>query len=520
MASPVDPDDSFLEKVISHRTVEEREAALNQRIHRQYERHQRRLAELLDSNTTLPVTLSSVSVLGAPRTRRSFLETVVKPMLSASRDAPYTLAEALAAVSAGASRLQKFDIFHTPVSIFIDRPPPTDAGSTPTDLAIYYSVREKSRLLLKTGTDLGNTEGSAYGNVLWRNVLGGAETVSVSAALGTRTRSAYSLAFETPVQADPDMRWEAYGVASATRKEWSGHEEALKGVGSRFRWTMAGGDQHELALAGMWRQVTGLAETASGAVRGDAGDSVKSSLSHVWRHDRRDRGLLPARGYLVQTRSELAGWGPLRGDVAFWKTEIESQLALPLPVPLASDPFRHGVTLTTGLRAGLLYPLAAAGAAHAQPSRINDRFFLGGPTDVRGFRPAGLGPRHGPDALGGDLYAAASANLFVPVPRLGPQSPLRLQAFVNAGRLLALTPAADGQPAVGVEPAMPDVRRALSTAVARLFDGSLPSTAAGVGLVYVHPVARFEVNFSLPLVLRRGEEGRKGLSFGVGINFL
>jgi outer membrane protein insertion porin family len=55
--------------------------------------------------------------------------------------------------------------------------------------------------------------------------------------------------------------------------------------------------------------------------------------------------------------------------------------------------------------------------------------------------------------------------------------------------------------------------------VAHLGDG-IPSMAAGVGVVYAHPVARFELNFSLPLVLRRGEEGRKGLQFGVGINFL
>jgi len=55
--------------------------------------------------------------------------------------------------------------------------------------------------------------------------------------------------------------------------------------------------------------------------------------------------------------------------------------------------------------------------------------------------------------------------------------------------------------------------------VAQLGDG-IPSVAAGVGVVYAHPVARFELNFSLPLVMRRGEEGRKGLQFGVGINFL
>jgi outer membrane protein insertion porin family len=37
--------------------------------------------------------------------------------------------------------------------------------------------------------------------------------------------------------------------------------------------------------------------------------------------------------------------------------------------------------------------------------------------------------------------------------------------------------------------------------------------------VYAHPIARFEINFSLPLVMRAKEEGRKGLSFGVGVEF-
>jgi outer membrane protein insertion porin family len=39
-------------------------------------------------------------------------------------------------------------------------------------------------------------------------------------------------------------------------------------------------------------------------------------------------------------------------------------------------------------------------------------------------------------------------------------------------------------------------------------------------LVYAHPMARFEINFSLPLVIRAKEEARKGLSFGVGVEFL
>jgi outer membrane protein insertion porin family len=63
------------------------------------------------------------------------------------------------------------------------------------------------------------------------------------------------------------------------------------------------------------------------------------------------------------------------------------------------------------------------------------------------------------------------------------------------------------------------VQDAVISTVSDLQTG-LPSIAAGVGIVYAHPVARFELNFSLPLVLRKGEEGRKGLQLGIGINFL
>merc|ERR1711977_224309 len=198
--------------------------------------------------------------------------------------------------------------------------------------------------------------------------------------------------------------------------------------GLKYSWATESGTRHQVGYTGVWRQITGLAANASPTVRHDAGDTVKSSISHTWLSDQR-----------------------------------------------------------------------------------NDRFQLGGPTDVRGFKISGLGPRDGPDAVGGDIYAAGSANLLVPFPRVGKDSPLRMQIFANAGRLLALRDSGD-------HGSKSTQKRVYGTA-AQLFDGA-PSLAAGVGVVYAHPVARFEMNFSLPLILRRGEEGRKGLQFGVGINFL
>lgn len=357
--------------------------------------------------------------------------------------------------------------------------------------------------------------------MLLRNVFGGAEKVNLNASLGTRTRSAYQASFETPFLSNPNFRGEIGALSSSTQKEWSSHEEALKGAWAKLRW-ISGGSRHELAYNSLWRQITGLVSNASPTVRGDAGDSVKSSISHTWTKDRRDNSILPSRGYYSKTYVELAGWGPLKGDVAFCKSEIEAQGAVPIPLPGTKG--KSGVSFTSSFRAGLLYPLPLGLDENPSPSRLNDRFQLGGPTDIRGFRLSGLGPRDGVDAVGGDVYAAGSANLLVPVPGMGADRPFRLQAFINGGRLLALKqPTATPDHGRDAPPAGPaaasSVRQSVYSTLAELGNG-LPSTSAGFGLIYAHPVARFELNFSLPLVLRRGEEGRKGVQFGIGINLL
>lgn len=381
---------------------------------------------------------------------------------------------------------------------------------------MFISVKERGRYTIKTGTEAGTLEGSAYVNVVLRNLFGGAESLNANASAGTRTRKTYNAYFDTPILSNPDLRWEIGGAQSNTLKPWASHEEALLGGSTRLLWQTSPGHRHEFSYSGFWRQITKLAEKASPSVRTDAGDSFKSSLTHTWTNDTRDIPMLPSRGYLFKTVSELAGLGPLKGDVAFGKFEMDSQAAIPIPLPGVKGD--TGISFTAGLRGGLLYPLTLSGKGEPSQSRINDRFQLGGPTDVRGFRLSGLGPRDGQDAVGGDVYAAGGASLLLPLPRIGKDTPLRLQAFINGGRLLALKDTRQGD-AREQPMSSSDVAGSMTQAVTDLANG-LPSTAAGIGLVYAHPVARFEINFSLPLVIRRGEEGRKGISFGVGLSFL
>lgn len=336
--------------------------------------------------------------------------------------------------------------------------------------------------------------------------------LTLNAKAGTRTRSAYSANLSAPVLANPDHRISLEGLASAAEKPWASHEEVLKGGSVRFQWLNEQRDSQSVEYSGIWRQITGLGEGASPTVRGDAGDTIKSSIKHTFYRERRDNPQLPQSGYMVRSGLELAGFGPLGGDVAFSKGELEVGGAVPVSLPGIQD--KTGISIGGGLRLGMLCPLPLGYdfGAPLRSSRLNDRFQLGGPTDVRGFKLGGLGPHDGPDSVGGDVFAAGSVNMLLPVPYRGLDSGLRFQLFANGGRLVALKSKNKDLSAAAV-------RNGMASAVGELFNG-VPSMAAGVGLVYAHPVARFELNFSLPLALRRGEAATKGFQVGVGINFM
>ena len=62
-----------------------------------------------------------------------------------------------------------------------------------------------------------------------------------------------------------------------------------------------------------------------------------------------------------------------------------SSAQLPLPLPLLTPLF--GVDLVLAAHVGVLLPWGAGYATRA--TALSDRFFLGGPTPLRGFQPRG-----------------------------------------------------------------------------------------------------------------------------------
>jgi outer membrane protein insertion porin family len=123
---------------------------------------------------------------------------------------------------------------------------------------------------------------------------------------------------------------------------------------------------------------------ASADIVCQAGSNLKHSLSYDYRmnHINCNDPLNPTEGYDCSYNVELAG---PPGDVGFFKWQGASSLHIPLSR-------RTGAALHWFSQAGFVKSLEFGGLCHDR-TYISDRFFVGGPLQLRGFQPPGIGPR-------------------------------------------------------------------------------------------------------------------------------
>ncbi|KAI9016010.1 surface antigen-domain-containing protein [Hyaloraphidium curvatum] len=456
-----------------------------------------------------PFRVRTVYVTGAEYTSQSLFDIALEPLYRAR-----TLGAVVAETQKLVNRLRRLGIFED-VGVVLDSSKggvvPLEREEELVDVALV--VKERKRLWAKTGTEVGTSGGNLNTSVNFRNAFGMAETIEASASYGVEAEAAlnrdtdlpfgstasssFSFVFGKPWNVDPDRRLEI-GASRVDRNHMihSSHMELVNGAFARYRWPLSG-SVAEVAGNVAWRNVHKLAQDASLSIRNEVGHTLKSSLQASLSADRRDDSLLPTKGHYYRLACEAAGLADER--VRFLRWEGEGSWAKYLG---------YGFSIAAGMRAGLLQ-------SFAQRSRVNDRFFLGGPQTVRGFRYHGLGPKDGGrnlvaksssasidrslvDSLGGDAYWAAGISLFTPLPYLV-DKPLKGHIFVNAGGLGAMQN--------GLHNTIRDV-------------ATQPSSSAGAGFVLRFSILRLEINFCVPLTVRQGDEYRKGWNLGLGITFL
>lgn len=179
---------------------------------------------------------------------------------------------------------------------------------------------------------------------------------------------------------------------------------------------------HELSLQMGWRDILPCRDCkiptafrASPSILSEAVPSTKTSIKYVFKDDTRNSIVMPTMGGLFQFSSEVAG---ILGDVRFIKAEVSTQHHIGIGPILFGHPI---LSFSLSSQLGAIKPF---GTDDQRPTRLSDRFFLGGPLNVRGFNHKGIGPRASPsdggvksgDALGGDVSYAASASMGFPLP--------------------------------------------------------------------------------------------------------
>ncbi|GAA5995262.1 SAM complex subunit SAM50 [Rhodotorula paludigena] len=476
----------------------------------EYERVGRHLSELVNDNLDAPLRLNAIRILGAKSTRPSFLSRVFAPYLTPlpppsflsatfSPDAPapappsdQTLRSLLRTTRALTETLEKFDLFRG-LDATIERS--DSAFAEREDVDIVLRVQEAPKYYLRTATDVGDGEGNATATAKIRNAFGGAEVIEGNLSFGTRTKSAFQLRLDTPVNASTTTHADL-SIFSAQRdlNFYASCNEATKGAMARLR-TLTPFGYHEFAYEAVLREIGNIAPTASMSIRNSAGPSVKSAVSHTFTRDSRDDPFVSTRGAYLRLKQEYAGLG---GDAHFIRAEQEGSVARALG---------NGFSASLTARSGLLIPLSLSRSSKARTSLFPDRYHLGGPTSVRNFRLNTLGPRDLGDHVGGDAFYAVGASLLTPfrVPTPWRQGEgkgswssenLKGHVWLNAGKLIG-----SGQP----------YSTLLSTP---------PSLTAGFGLMYRHSLVRIEANVGVPLVQTQGEGGVKGFQFGLGLSFL
>ena len=249
---------------------------------------------------------------------------------------------------------------------------------------------------------------------------------------------------------------------------------------------------------GSWREVSPL-EKSGFAARSFSGHSLKSSLTHEITINTLDDQALASKGLYMLLSQELAGLGP--GNVGFFKTIAKAEYFKPI------RDFSFGVTCAAGIASKI-------DINDELPSNLNgnslihpvDRYWLGGPLELRGFNWKKLGAKEDGNYLGGTAFWRSAVHVLTKLPYIRGDhwisKNVRSHGFLEIGGLWNLTSGG---------------------AINRLIGdfSSIPyRLTAGLGLVVrLGSHGRAELNYCFPIKYGTQDSLMNGLQFGIGVNF-
>lgn len=389
-------------------------------------------------------------------------------------------------VDKGKRRLQQLGFFK---AVDIKR----RAGTAEDRVTLDVELVEQSTGELSFGAGYSTSEG-VIGDVsiTERNLLGKGQFLRLRLA-GSAERLQLDLSFTEPRFLDRNM---AAGFdlfhkdvnlssVSAFRSRTSGGSLRLSFPLAENLWltnsyTLSQGEIYDVGLE------------ASQAIKEAEGTALTSAWGTSLAYDARNHPKTPTRGYYLQVGTDFAGLG---GDVQYIRVSGEARYYYPVT---------EKITLVGRLTGG---HIAGWGDDDV---RLIDLFYKGGET-IRGFNRGGFGPRdtNTGDALGGDTFWAATAEVRFPLPFVPDDLGMSGAAFVDAGSLF-------GAGALARDLGKACIAGDKSTVC--LADDSSIRASAGLSLIWNSPLGPLRLDVAKAF-LKKNFDDEQLIRFGASTKF-
>ena len=354
-------------------------------------------------------------------------------------------------------------------------------GSAPDKTVVTVEVEEQSTGDLSFGLGFSTSDGPLIdASIGEKNFLGRGEDMRIGGVVSFNSQQ-IDLSFTDPYFLDRNIAagFDLFEVkTSPTANFFSGITPAYQQFS--YGGSVRAGYQISENLRQTWKytvrsdDITDIQPNTSLFIALQAGTHLTSSVGQVLLYDRRDDRLNPTSGYFASLGTDFAGVG---FGVEYVRNKISAGYYYSL--------WPEWVLSLTG-EAGDIFGWGG------EPVLLQDRFFVGG-DNLRGFAPAGVGPRDlaTDDPLGGNKYYVGSLTLGVPL-GLPKELGITGRVWSDFGSLWS-----NNQKALVLSPAQ--LAAAGLSGPPQVVDTAAIRASIGVGVTWTSPVGPIRIDLGLPV---------------------
>ena len=382
-------------------------------------------------------------------------------------------------------------------------------GSAPDRVILDVELAETSTGELSFGAGFSSNEGIIGDvSITERNLLGNGQFLRLKLA-GSIDRIQIDLSFTEPRFLDKNLSagFDLYHK-EIDQTSQSGFKQRKTGGQLRLGFPLAENLWMQTHYGLSRDEIFGVTNGASLAIKEACGDKIldkrtahcqgggyfTSLLGTTLTYDARNHPKTPTRGFYLQLDDEFAGIG---GDVNYWKVEGEGR---------AYYPITEKITLIGRVIGGHIEGWGG------EDVKILDSYFKGGET-VRGFARSGIGARDisTGDALGGNTYWAATAEIRFPIPFVPDDLGVSAAVFADAGSVFDVTG--------GAKTALKNcTTNNLPGGPACLVDDNTIRTSVGASIMWNSPVGPLRMDYAVPLT-KGSVDKEQQFRFGASTKF-